>query len=60
MIWDVDSYIVYEPGPIAIQWMPVTRRAPIDEHYRERVQETYRQMVAKQTARYRKWNGTKS
>jgi hypothetical protein len=48
MIWDVDSYIVHEVGPIAVQFLPKTKLAPIYPGYRERVQETYQQMLREQ------------
>jgi len=63
MIWDVDSYIVHEVGPIAIELPRKTKLAPIDSGYRERVEATYQQMLREQhdrtAARWKRAHGPK-
>lgn len=63
MIWDVDSYIVYEVGDLRISESP-TFEFVSDPGYRIAARERYRVAYAKQTEkllRYRqKRNGTES
>ena len=65
MIWDVDSYVIYEPGPLPL---PSERqRDAIDMEstleYRRQVQAIYQEMMAKNYARWKERqarNGAKS
>jgi len=64
MIWDTDSYIVHENGPIAVTYPPVTKLAPVDRDYRARVEATYQQMLREQhdrnAAKWKRAHGPKS
>ena len=59
MIWDADSYIVHEVGPIAIQVKSTVRLAKLPPGYRENVRKTYQRMLVKQHASWEKRRGAK-
>jgi len=64
MIWDTDSYIVHEVGPLAINHAPVAKLAPLDPEYRAQIEATYQQMLQEQhernAAKWKRDHGAKS